>query len=129
MTATPAAARARAAVLLILAAALWWHAWVPGLVLVAFVGWAVLHTRYQGVRREAFMRARARAWPPAALLLVAAILAGTALYGASSVSLEARVMPIALNLVAFSLLVVTWFRGIARRAPATVGTLESPCSS
>src|SRR2546426_9630275 len=64
-------ARRHAAVLVMLAAALWWHAWMPAVILVAFVVWAALHTRYHGARREAFMRARARVWPPAALVLVA----------------------------------------------------------
>ena len=109
----PRTARSSAAVLVILAAALWWHAWMPGAILVAFVLWAALHTRYQGARRQAFMRARARIWPPAALVLVALIVAGIAAYGLATDVIEAKVLPIALNAVALSILVVAWIRGVA----------------
>jgi hypothetical protein len=95
----PRAAR-RAATFVILAAALWWHAWMPVLILVGFVAWAFLHTRFQGVRREGFMRLRRRLWPPSPLVLVAVIVAGTAVYVLSTDSLEAKLMPIALNIVA-----------------------------
>jgi hypothetical protein len=67
-------------VLVILAAALWWHEWMPGLVVGAFVVWAALHTRYQGARREGFMRLRRRVWPPAPLALVFLIVVGTTVY-------------------------------------------------
>ena len=110
-------ARRHAAVLVMLAAALWWHAWMPAVILVAFVVWAALHTRYHGARREAFMRARARVWPPAALVLVALIVAGIAVYGLSTDAIEAKVMPIALNAVALSILVVAWTQAVAVRAP------------
>jgi hypothetical protein len=94
------AARQYAAVFVILAAALWWHAWMPALLVVAFVAWAVLHTRYQGPRREGFMRLRRRVWPPASLVLGALIVAGTVVYWMSSAAIEAKVLPIALNVLA-----------------------------
>ena len=109
--------RRQAAVLVILAAALWWHAWMPGVILVAFVLWAALHTRYQGARRDAFMRARARVWPPAALVLIALIVAGIVLYSLSTASIEAKLMPIALNAAAMSILVVAWTQAVAARDP------------
>ncbi len=98
-------ARHRAAVLVVLAAALWWHAWMPAVMLGAFLLWVALHRRYQGARRDAFMRARARLWPPAALVIVAVIVAGIAVYGLSPGVIEARVMPIALNAAALVMLV------------------------
>jgi hypothetical protein len=120
----PRAARRRAAVLVMLAAALWWHAWMPALILVAFVAWAVLHTRFQGARREGFMRLRQRVWPPATVVLVALIVAGTAVYGSSSDSIEARVLPIALNAVALLILVVGRIRAVAARVPSAASTLD-----
>jgi hypothetical protein len=109
----PRAAGRRAAVLVILAAVLWWHEWMPALIVVAFVVWAVLHTRYQGARREAFMRLRRRVWPPAPVVLVALIVAGTAVYWLSSGAIEAKVLPIALNvLAAVAVVVATWRRAI-----------------
>lgn len=109
----PRAAGRRAAVLVILAAVLWWHEWMPALIVVAFVVWAVLHTRYQGARREAFLRLRRRVWPPAPVVLVALIVAGTAVYWLSSGAIEAKVLPIALNvLAAVAVVVATWRRAI-----------------
>jgi hypothetical protein len=109
--------RRHAAALVLLAAALWWHAWMPAVIVVAFVGWAVLHARYQGARRDAFMRARARVWPPDVLVLVALIVAGITLYTVSTAAIEARVMPIALNAVALSILVVARIQAVSVRAP------------
>lgn len=105
------AARRYAAVFVILAAALWWHAWMPALLVVAFVAWAVLHTRYQGPRREGFMRLRRRVWPPAPLVLIALIVAGSAVYWMSSDAIEAKVLPIALNVLAVGAVVFgSWRR-------------------
>ena len=94
------------AVLVILAAAFWWHEWMPAVAVVAFVAWALLHRRYQGARREAFMRFRRRAWPPALLALIGLIVASTAVYVASSASAEAKALPIALNVVAAGMIVL-----------------------
>ena len=106
-----AASAHSAAVLVILAAVFWWHAWMPAVAVVAFVGWVLLHRRYQGARREDFMRFRRRVWPPAPLVLVAVIVAGTAMYVTSTVSVEARVLPVALNVVAAGMIVLgTWRR-------------------
>jgi hypothetical protein len=101
-------------VLVILAAALWWHALMPGLILLAFIVWAVLHRRYQGARRERFMRARQRVWPPPPLALAALILAGTMLYGMSSVPIEVKVLPITLNVLAAGMLVTAAWQRVAR---------------
>ena len=111
-------ARRRAGVYVILAAALWWHALMPGLILLTFIAWAVLHRRYQGVRREGFMRLRQRAWPPSPLVLATLIVAGTTLYGMSSVPIEVKVLQIALNVLATGTLVfeawgrVPWSRAV-----------------
>jgi hypothetical protein len=101
-------------VLVILAAALWFHAWMPGLLLVAFIAWAVLHRRYQGAGRARFMRFRGRIWPPPPLALAALVLAGTAVYSTSSAAIEAKALPIALNVLAAGTLVVA----ACRRVPA-----------
>lgn len=111
MKGEPRSARRRAGAFVILAAALWWHAWMPGLILVAFIAWALLHTRYQGVRRERFMRLRGRVWPPAPLVLVVAIVAGSAVYGMSSAAIEVKALPIALNVLAAVTMAVTAWQG------------------
>ena len=109
----PRAPAHHAAVLVILAAAFWWHEWMPAVIVVAFVAWALLHRRYQGVRRDDFMRFRRRVWPPAPLVLVALIVAGTAVYVTSTVSVEARVLPIALNVVAVGMIVLGSWRRVS----------------
>jgi len=81
---------------------------VPALIVVAFLGWVVLHRRFQGPGRAAFMRFRARVWPPATLVLVALTLAGPAMYVLSQASIEAKVLPIALNAAALAVLVAGW---------------------
>jgi hypothetical protein len=101
-------------VFVILAAALWWHALMPGLILVAFIVWAALHTRYQGARRERFLRVRGRLWPLPPLALAALIVAGTAVYATSSGTIEAKTLPVALNVLAAGTLVVAaWRRNLA----------------
>jgi hypothetical protein len=110
----PGSARRRAGVLVILAAALWWHQWMPGLILVAFVAWALLHRRYQGARRESFMRFRRRIWPPAPLALAALIVIGSAVYAMSAEVIEAKVLPIALNVLAAVTLGIAAWRRVPR---------------
>jgi hypothetical protein len=56
------------------------------------------------------VRVRARLWPPAAAVLIPLILAGTVVYGVpddTDDTMEAKIMPIALNPVALALLVVS----------------------
>ena len=102
-----------AGILVILAAVFWWHAWMPAVAVLAFLGWVLVHRRYQGARREAFMSFRRRIWPAPRLVLIALIIASTAVYLTATVAIEARVLPIALNLVAMGLIVL----GSWRRVP------------
>jgi hypothetical protein len=104
------AARRHAGVLVVFAAALWWHEWMPAVLVVAFVAWALLHRRFQGSRRDAFMRVRSHVWPLPTLVLVGLIVAGTAAYGLSRFPMDARILPIVLNVVALGLLVLGWQR-------------------
>ena len=122
--AKPHSAQRRAGVFVILAAALWWHFWMPGLILVAFIAWALLHTRYQGAGRERFMRFRRRIWPAPPLALAAIIVAGATVYVMSTASIEAKALPIALNVLAAGTLVVpawhrvSWWRGLEAHGTA-----------
>lgn len=113
MKADPRAAARVAGVLVIIAAAFWWHTWMPAVAVVTFVGWALLHRRYQGARREDFMRFRRRVWPPAPLVLVALIVAGTAVYVTSIGSVEAKVLPVGLNVVAAGVIALGSWRRVA----------------
>jgi hypothetical protein len=111
--ADPRAAARLAGVLVIVAAAFWWHTWMPAVAVVAFVGWVLLHTRYQGARREDFMRFRQRVWPPAPLVLVALIVTSITIYVTSTDSVGAKAMPIALNLVAVGAVILGKWRQVA----------------
>lgn len=105
------AASPLAAVLVVFGAVFWWHAWMPGLIVVAFVAWALLHTRYQGTRRAGFMRLRRRLWPPPPLVLGALIAIGIVVYAMGNAAIEAKVLPIGLNVVAgLAVVLSTWRR-------------------
>jgi hypothetical protein len=75
--------RRRAAVLLILAVVLWFHAWFPALLVVAFVVWVLLHKRLEGDLGRALLPLWRHVWPPAPLVLVALLVAATMAYWVS----------------------------------------------
>src|SRR5688572_28152251 len=94
------AVRRFAAVLVILAAVLWWHRWMPAVVVLAFVAWVVFHKWLESEAGAGRRRAWRNAWPPANFMLLVVIVAGTALYSRSNASLEAKVLPIAFSVLA-----------------------------
>lgn len=104
-------ARRRAAVLLILTVVLWFHAWFPALLVVAFVVWVLLHKRLEGNLRQVLLPLWRRVWPPAPLVLVPLLVAATMAYWVSDQPMVRRVMPLTLNLVALSMLLFgSWWR-------------------
>jgi hypothetical protein len=90
----------RAALLVIFAAALSWHVWVPALIVVVFVAWVIVHRRFEGPNGDHLARRWDRMWPPPALLTAVVALAGAVAYAASTASLEVKTLPIALNVLA-----------------------------
>jgi hypothetical protein len=107
--------RHRAAVLLIVAAVFWWHRWVPALLLTGIVSWAILHGRLEGDLGRILGRLWRRAWPPRTMMLVPLLSAATLVYLASDEPIVAKVLPIALNVVALStLLLGSWWTMVAR---------------
>ena len=122
----PRAARRRAAVFVIFAAALWWLEWMPALLVLALVTWVVVHKRFEGESGEALGRVRQRLWPPASIVLIALIVAGTAVYYASNRALVAKMLPIALNVFALVTLIlgIRWPVAASRERPA-VSSLSS----
>jgi hypothetical protein len=95
-----------AAVLLIVASALWWHRWLPALLLAGVVFLAVLHRRLEGNLGRVLGRVWRRAWPPRAIALIPLLLGGTLAYWASGEPIRPKVLPIALNAIALSII---WF--------------------
>ena len=116
------AIRRFAAVLVILAAVLWWHRWMPAVVVLAFVVWVVFHEWLESEAGAGRQRAWRRAWPPASLMLLVVIVAGTALYAGSNAALEAKILPIAFNVLA-GLMVIA---GICRPLSASAVAPLSP---
>lgn len=107
-------ARRLAGVFVILGAVFWWHAWVPALLVAAFVTWIVFHKRLEGPQGDGFRRVRQRLWPPASFVLIVLIVAGTAVYSVSNHAIEPKMLPIALNLLA--LLTVVFGTSYTRRS-------------
>jgi hypothetical protein len=105
------------AVLLILASSLWWAEWVPAVFVAAFLLWVILHKRLEGEPGEILRRRWQRVWPPATLVLIPLLLAGTFLFWVSARPLEAKVVPVALNLFALSMILFgNWWRLFAHSA-------------
>ena len=122
----PRAARRRAALFVIFAAALWWLEWMPALLVLAFVAWLIVHKRFEAAYGDDLRRARQRFWPPASIVLIALIVAGTAVYYASNRALDAKMLPIALNVFALVTLIlgIRWPVEASRERPA-VSSLSS----
>jgi len=92
--------RHRAAVLLIAASVLWWHRWIPALLVAGFVLWVILHRRLEGDLGEVLGRVWRRAWPPRTAVLVLVLSGGTLAYWVSDEPITPKVLPIALNMLA-----------------------------
>jgi hypothetical protein len=105
----------RAAVLVILAAALSWHVWVPALIVVVFLAWVAIHRRFEGPHGDRLARRWHQVWPPPAALTAVVALAGAVAYAASTASLEVKTLPIALNVLAIG--VIAWGALFARSVP------------
>ncbi len=119
------------AVLLIVASVLWWHRWVPALLLAGVVSWAILHTRLEGNLGRILGRLWRRAWPPRTIVLVPLLSGGTLAYWVSDEPITPKVLPIALNMVALSILLFgNWWRMFAqpRRFPAEKEVRWGPAS-
>jgi hypothetical protein len=111
--------RHSAAVLLIVTAVLWLHQWVPALFVAAFVLWAIVHHRLEGDLGDVLFRWWRRAWPPKTLVLVPLLLAGTLVYWLSNVPTTVKVLPVALNVIALSLVVLGgWAHDFLKRSTA-----------
>jgi len=94
--------RRAAAALLILSWVLWLHSWVPALLIGVFVSWVLLHTRLEGDLGETLVRAWRRAWPRGTLVLITLLVGSALVFWISDVPITAKVLPVALALLALS---------------------------
>ena len=95
-----------AAVLLILTAVLWLHEWVPALFVAAFVLWVLVHHRLEGDLGAVLLRWGRRVWPPKMLVLVPLLVGGTVVYWMAHVPTTVKILPVTLNVIALSLVVL-----------------------
>jgi hypothetical protein len=113
--------RRRAAVLLIITSVLWLHQWAPVIFVVGFVVWILLHGRLEGELGQRLAMLWRRGWPPATVVLVPLLAAGTLAYWAVDVPLSAKALPVAVNVLALSLLAFgSWWRLFAASVPDAV---------
>jgi len=92
-------------VLLIITSGQWLHAWVPALLVVAFVVWIFVHHRLEGDLGADLLRGWRRIWPPPMGVLVPLLVIGTIAYWMSGLPIDRKVLPIGLNLLALSMIV------------------------
>lgn len=106
--------RRAAGVLLGFAWVFWLHRWVPGLLLVTFVAWVVLHNRLEAGLGEVLHRQWRRAWPPHPVVLIALLCASALAFVLHDGPATAKILPIGLNVLALStVLFGTWWMLIA----------------
>jgi hypothetical protein len=103
--------------LLIVAAAVWWHRWLPALLVAGVLSWAVFHRRLEGNPGRVLGRLWRRAWPPRTIVLIPLLLSGTLAYWVASEPIMPKVLPIALNVVALSIILFgNWWTLFAHEA-------------
>lgn len=110
--------RHSAAVLLIITSVIWLHEWFPILFVATFVLWAIVHNRLEGNLGNVLLRWWHRAWPPKTLALVPLLLAGTLVYWLSDVPTRVKILPVTLNVIALSTVVLGGWA--SRLKPAVV---------
>ena len=116
--------------LLLATSLVWLHQSVPALFLAAFVLWVLFHERLEGDLGKSLLRRWRRVWPPRTLVLVPLLLSETLAFSMADAPVTAKVVPVALNLLALSILSFgNWWRllqrlelsGWARSEPSNVG--------
>jgi hypothetical protein len=123
--------RRRAATILLVTSLLWLHEWLPLMLVATWVSWLLLHKRLEGDLGDAIVRAWRRAWPPPTLVLIPP-LATSALAYWLYVPVPGKILPIALDMLGLSLLLLgdSWAllarRGWLRPAP---GAAAAPVSA
>ena len=109
--------------LLILGSSMWFVQWLPAVFVAALLLWVIFHNRMEGDWGVVLLRQWRRLWPPTTLVLVPLLLAATTGLWVWERSVEAKVLPIALNVFALSMLLFgNWWRlfrhpGASRASP------------
>jgi hypothetical protein len=98
--------RRRAGGLFILAWVLWLHRWGPAFLVLAFVAWMILHNRLEAGLGERLGRLWRRAWPLPRVVLIALACASTLVFAWSDARATVKALPVALDVVGLSMLLV-----------------------
>jgi hypothetical protein len=119
--------RQRASVLLVVASALWWHRWIPALLVAGFGSWAVLHRWLEGNLGTRLGHLWRRVWPLRTIALLPLLFGGTLTYWVSTEPITPKVMPIALNMVALSIIMFgNWWAWLAHSPSFLTAASEGP---
>lgn len=106
--------RRAAALLLVFAWVFWLHRWVPLVLVVAFVAWALLHHRLEAGLGDVLRRRWRRAWPPGPWVLSALLLASTLAFVLQDAPVATKIVPLGLSALALSVVVFsTWWPLVA----------------
>ena len=106
--------RRHAGTLLLITTVLWLHEWLVALLVIGWVAWLFLHEALEGRLGATIVRLWRRAWPPSALALLPLLAANALLYWLY-VPIPGKVLPIALNLLGFSMVLGGWCAGLVHR--------------
>ena len=102
-----------ASVLFVLAWIIWFHRWAPAAAVVVLVLWVVLHHRLEAGLAGVLSARWRRAWR-SQLLAIALLTASALVFALADAALETRILPIALDVAAVSIIVVgQWWQHIA----------------
>jgi hypothetical protein len=116
--------RRHAGVLLLVTAVLWLHQWLPVLLVAGWVAWLILHKRIEGGLGKTVVRLWRRAWPPPALVLIPLLAANALAYWVYA-PFTAKLLPVALNVLALSILLLGgWWTPRARAEQPGIARAE-----
>ena len=116
-----------AGVLFVLAWLFWFHRWAPAAAVVILVLWVVLHHRLEAGLADVLRARWRRAWR-SRLLAITLLTASALVFALADAAVEARILPIALDVAAISIILVgrwwqhvtvpRWLGGDLRVTPA-----------
>ncbi len=96
--------RRTAGVLLVLAWMLWFHRWVPALLVAAFVVWVILHHRLEVDLGEMVLRRWRRIWPSGPLVLIPLLFGSALAFVLDDAPAKVKILPVGLDVLAFSMI-------------------------
>ena len=101
-----------ASVLFVLAWLFWFHRWAPAAAVVTLVLWVILHHRLEAGLADVLSARWRRAWR-SQLLAIALLTASALVFALADAALETRILPIALDVAAISMILLgPWWKRV-----------------